>query len=219
MVELTLVRHGQAQTGATDEASYDNLSPLGRQQADWLGEHLARTDRRFDRIISGTLHRQHDTARIIATHMGVEVQQDPRLNELDYFGLAQSLKDTHALEMPTDRASFVAHVPQVLTAWEAGDIHAHLESFDRFQHRIASAISDAEAEGGQVMFVTSGGVIGMAMRLMLGLEVKSYASVLLQIYNTSLHRYIKVEDTLALDCFNAIPHLEPRNRAEARTFI
>ena len=41
MVELTIVRHGQANTGATDEKSYDKLSDLGRQQARWLGEHFA----------------------------------------------------------------------------------------------------------------------------------------------------------------------------------
>ena len=33
MSEVWLVRHGQAQTGASDEASYDRLSALGHQQA------------------------------------------------------------------------------------------------------------------------------------------------------------------------------------------
>ncbi|HGG64496.1 MAG TPA: histidine phosphatase family protein, partial [Rhodobacteraceae bacterium] len=50
MVELTLIRHGQAQTGARDEASYDSLSDLGHQQAQWLGETL-RGGVPFDRII------------------------------------------------------------------------------------------------------------------------------------------------------------------------
>ena len=42
-----------AQSGATDEASYDRLSPLGLQQARWLGEHLAATGQGFDRVIAG----------------------------------------------------------------------------------------------------------------------------------------------------------------------
>lgn len=219
MVEITLVRHGQANTGATSEQSYDCLSDLGHRQADWLGAHFVDAGRSFDHIVSGTLNRQRDTAEAIAVHLGGRVEQDARLNELDYFGLAQSLLDTHALDMPTERESFVAHLPQVLSAWEAGDIHAHLESFNAFEARIQGMIAEAEARGGRVLYVTSGGVIGMVMRLLLRLEVSTYASVLLQIYNSSIHRYVKLGDTLALDAYNAIPHLESRDRAEARTFI
>lgn len=219
MVEITLVRHGQANTGAQDEESYDRLSDLGRNQARWLGAHFAATGRSFDTVISGTLNRQHDTACIVAEALGLSVSQDKRLNELDYFGLAESLRDTHAIEIPNNRAEFIAHVPQVLSAWEAGKIHAHLESFTAFEARIAEMIAMAETRGGRVLYVTSGGVIGMAMRQLLGLQVKSYANILLQIYNSSVHRYIKLGDVLALDTFNAVPHLEDPARAEARTYI
>lgn len=219
MVELTLVRHGQAQTGATDEKSYDQLSPLGRDQAGWLARHFADTDRGFDHVISGTLNRQRDTAAAICDTLDLTLQQDARLNEMDYFGLADSLNQTHALPIPDDRASFIAHVPQVLTAWEAGNIHSHLESFDAFQTRIGDMIALAEGLGGRVLLVTSGGVIGMAMRQLLRLEVQVYANVMLQIHNTSVHRYVKAGDHLVLDAFNAIPHLERADRAAARTYI
>jgi len=45
MSHITLIRHGQANTGARDEQSYDRLSALGHQQAAWLGEvtRLARS--------------------------------------------------------------------------------------------------------------------------------------------------------------------------------
>ncbi|KAJ55522.1 hypothetical protein ACMU_12575 [Actibacterium mucosum KCTC 23349] len=219
MVEITLVRHGQAQTGATDEHSYDKLSDLGHQQAQWLGDYFAETGRSFDHVISGTLNRQRDTAGVIAGALSLETRQDARLNELDYFGLSQSLKETHALDIPTDRASFVAHVPQVLSAWQAGDIHDHLEGFDAFQGRIEAMISEAEALGGRVMMVTSGGVIGMTMRLLLQLEVNAYANVLLNIMNTSVHRFVKTGDSLALAMFNGVPHLEAKDRVGARTYI
>ena len=49
MIEITLIRHGQANTGARSEADYDRLSDLGRQQALWLGEHLRATGG-FDRV-------------------------------------------------------------------------------------------------------------------------------------------------------------------------
>ncbi len=40
MSKITLIRHGQANNTATDEAGYDRLSDLGRQQARWLGEYM-----------------------------------------------------------------------------------------------------------------------------------------------------------------------------------
>ncbi len=40
MSHITPIRHGQANTGARTEADYDRLSPLGHQQAAWLGDHL-----------------------------------------------------------------------------------------------------------------------------------------------------------------------------------
>lgn len=219
MVEITLVRHGQANAGAQDEESYDRLSDLGRDQAAWLGAHFAEMGHEFDLILSGTLNRQRDTAQAVADRLGGHVQQDPRLNEMDYFGLSQSLKDTHALDMPTDREGFIAHLPQVIDAWERGQIHSHLEPFAAFQDRINAVIALAEARGGRVLLVTSGGVIGMAMRLLLGLETRRFAGVLLQIHNSSVHRFVKLGDDLALDCFNALPHLDRPERRHARTYI
>jgi len=219
MVEITLVRHGQAQTGASDEASYDSLSGLGRQQARWLGEHWAGAGHSFDHVIAGGMQRHDQTAAELAAPLGLGYSRDERLNEFDYFGLAHSLKDTHALDLPEDRESFITHIAQVLAAWQAGDIHSHLESYEAFQTRIHSVIADAEALGGRVLLVTSGGVIGTAMRHAMQLELAPFAGVLLQIQNTSLHRYVKEGDQLYLSTFNATPHLEHFDRAYARTFI
>jgi broad specificity phosphatase PhoE len=218
MVEITFVRHGQAQTGARDEASYDRLSELGAAQAGWLGEHFAATGRGFDRVLSGGLLRQRATAQAIAGRLGLPVDEDRRLDEMDYFGLARALREIHALDLPTDRAGFLAHMPQVLSAWERGDIAAPSETFAAFEARVRAAIDDAEAAGGRVLMVTSGGVIGMAMRLLLRLEVPVYANVLLQVYNASVHRYVKAGDALVLDCFNAVPHLERPDRLHALTW-
>lgn len=219
MVELTFVRHGQANTGARDESSYDQLSEMGRDQARWLGEHFVTAGREFDHVISGTLNRQRDTAQLVAEQQGLEVLQDARLNEMDYFGLSQSLLDTHAVDFPTDRESFVAHVPQILQVWSRGEIHSHLESFDAFETRISEMIALSENLGGRVLLVTSGGVIGMAMKILMQLEIASLSNVLLQIYNSSIHRYVKAGDQLVLDTFNAVPHLELPERAGNRTHI
>ena len=67
--------------------------------------------------------------------------------------------------------------------------------------------------------VTSGGVIGMTMRLMLGLKIETYAHVIIQTYNSSLHRFTKTGASMTLETFNAVPHLELSERAHARTYI
>ena len=60
MGQLYLVRHGQASFG---KANYDELSRLGEQQAYWLGEYFQSLSLNFDRVVTGTLQRQQDTAK------------------------------------------------------------------------------------------------------------------------------------------------------------
>jgi broad specificity phosphatase PhoE len=59
MSMIYFIRHGQASFGHND---YDNLSPLGKQQARILARHLLDTDFRADAVYSGTMVRQKDTA-------------------------------------------------------------------------------------------------------------------------------------------------------------
>ena len=42
MVRIFLIRHGQANSEAKDEVSYDRLSALGKIQAGWLGQYFKR---------------------------------------------------------------------------------------------------------------------------------------------------------------------------------
>ena len=58
MAQFYLVRHGQASFGSDN---YDQLSPLGHQQARWLGEYFAERDMQFDGLITGDLVRHQET--------------------------------------------------------------------------------------------------------------------------------------------------------------
>ena len=69
MSHITLIRHGQANTGARDELSYDKLSPLGHQQANWLGGHLRDTANFHSRAYCGTLTRHIETAQGIGMEL------------------------------------------------------------------------------------------------------------------------------------------------------
>ena len=63
MSNVMIVRHGQANSQARDEASYDQLSATGHQQAKWLGEYFGQIEPKFEKIYSGTLKRQIETAQ------------------------------------------------------------------------------------------------------------------------------------------------------------
>jgi broad specificity phosphatase PhoE len=216
VVELTLVRHGQAQTGATDEASYDSLSDLGHQQARWLGAGL-RDLEPYDRIVSGTLTRQIETAQSMGL-AGVAHETDARLNELDYFGLAESLRMSQGIEIPRDIQSFALHVPQVLQVWKSGEMHPDLETYEQFCDRITGALHDVAADGRRSLLVTSTGVISTLTALALGLDTLKKSKVFLRVMNTSVHKFELENDDLHLAQFGAVAHLEHPDRKHARTY-
>lgn len=216
MAELIFVRHGQANSLATDEASYDKLSDLGRTQAKWLGEHLAETNPHFDRVLTGTLSRQVETARA----MGYDtLTQDPRLNELSYFNLAHAAAAEHGLPVPESTADYVGHLPQLMELWARGALESVPERYSDFSSRVAEVIEEECAAAGRALIVTSGGVIGMAVTKVLGLDINATAKVMLQIANASMHRLQFIHSTLVLSGFNATPHLDLPERSHARTHV
>lgn len=212
MGEILLVRHGQANSGATDEESYDRLSELGHQQAQWLGDYLRDREGPFDKVISGSLRRHRETAAGIGY---LDPVIDPRLNEMDYFNLGQALEDVHGIPFPGPD-EFAAHVPQVMEAWHRAEIKG-VETFASFEERVSSVLQEAAQPGIRVLCVTSGGVIGMIMRHLLNLDPRRMAHVLLPIMNTSVHRVRVIPQGTILAGFNAIPHLDDPKRAHART--
>lgn len=217
MAELTLVRHGQANTGAQDEESYDRLSELGHRQAGWLGDYLRQTDP-FERIVSGTLRRQIETAR--GLNFGdLPHAQDARLNEISYFDMAYALRDSHGLPLPQSQSAFAAHVPQVLEFWKKGEIDPHVESYDSFRGRITEALQDAADRGQRTLLVTSTGVIATLTALALGLDMPRKSKMFLAVGHTSLHKFQLRDGDIHLMQFGATPHLDLPERREARTFV
>ncbi|WIY27049.1 histidine phosphatase family protein [Parasedimentitalea psychrophila] len=217
MSHITLVRHGQANTGARDEISYDKLSPLGHQQAAWLGDQLRDSAAHHPRVYCGTLIRHYETAQ----GMGAadNITRDPRLNEMEYFSLAQLMEQQHGLEIPTEREGFVQHLPAVFAAWAADEIDNPPESWGDFNSRVSSALTEISKGDGPALVVTSGGLIAIAMRHALGLDTKATARMALAIMNTSMHRLHPIGGHLCPVLFNAVPHLETPDRHYAQTHL
>lgn len=212
MGDIVLIRHGQANSLAKSEEEYDRLSDLGQQQAAWLGDWLRAHEEPFDRVVSGTMQRQIQTAAAMGY---AEAPTDPRLNEMDYFSLGRALTEVHGVPHPGPE-NFAQHSVKVMEAWHAAEIKSH-ESFEAFEARVRGIVEEAAEPGVRVLCVTSSGVIGMALRALLGLDARRLAQVLLPIRNSSVHRMRVTPHGTILAGFNATPHLDAPDRAHART--
>lgn len=219
MSQITLIRHGQANSGAQDEAGYDALSPLGAQQSAWLGDYWVRTEERFDRVYSGALTRHRETAEAMSASRWAEPVVDTRLNEVEYFDLSNRMHAQLGIAPPTCRDDFIDHLPLVFTSWQDGRIEGASESFHDFQTRIDAVLTEIAAGEGRALIVTSGGLIAMAIRVAMGLELGAFARLALTIMNTSVHQLHPVGAGLTLTQFNAVPHLADPERQHAKTYI
>lgn len=219
MSTITLVRHGQANTRAQDEHSYDNLSDLGRQQAQWLGQHFDQTGEHFERVYCGTLRRHLQTAEGMRAETRARIIQDPRLNEMEFFTLANLLRDQQGVPMPDSREAFVTYMPLLLGKWQMGEIDSPPETFQQFETRVSEVIDQINAGRGPALVVTSGGLIGMAFRQAMGLDITAFSRTCIAIMNTSVHRLHRVGEALSMTQFNAVPHLDRPDRQFAQTHL
>jgi broad specificity phosphatase PhoE len=217
MSHITLIRHGQANSGAKDEASYDKLSALGHEQAGWLGTHLRETDTHHMRLYTGTLRRHIETADGMAT--GMTPIRDARLNELEYFTLATLLEQQHSIAFPTEQGAFTHHLPTVFSYWKDGKIEDAPETWQHFNDRIESVLMEIAEGDCPALVVTSGGLISMAMSQAMGLGIPAMARLALAIMHTSMHRLFPIGGHLSPVLFNAVPHLDTTERRVAQTHI
>ena len=213
-----MTRHGQANSGAKDHESYDQLSALGHQQARWLGDYFSEIDQSFDRIIAGDLKRQQETARGLNIP-NLPIETDRRLNELDYFGLAQDLEEKFAVPFPDTQEKFVEQICTILTYWEQGKITSHMESYAAFHNRIEEIIDEFAKRDERVLMVSSTGVIASIVAQQLSVPIAHRNRLFVSIMHTSLNRFELSCGMLLPTLFCATPHLDRPERHHARTFI
>lgn len=219
MSQITLIRHGQANSGAQDEAGYDALSALGAQQSAWLGGYFSEIGEDFGRVFTGTLNRHRQTADAMAASQFCTPVADERLNEVEYFDLSNRMHEQFGLPMPTERDGFIEHLPLVFSAWQDGKIEGVSESFHAFQSRVDDVLHEIAAGDGRALVVTSGGLIAMTIRVAMGLDLGAFARLALTIRNSSVHQLHPIGAGLTLTQFNAVPHLARKDRQHAITYI
>ncbi|MFQ1699987.1 histidine phosphatase family protein [Loktanella agnita] len=203
MPELLIVRHGQASFGAEN---YDALSDLGHRQSVLAGESLRATGWQPDRIITGTLDRQIDTAKAMGFALAPE--QHPGLNEYDFQDLLRAQGQADSFQDPRDdRKAHFRRLRDTVHAWMRDEIAGTAETWASFAARVEDARSFAiSGDAKRVLVVSSGGVIGQMVATTLGGQVETMMTLNLQIKNTALTRFVYSARGFYLHEFNSAPH-------------
>jgi broad specificity phosphatase PhoE len=219
MAELFLVRHAQAAFGTDD---YDRLTELGHRQARWLGEYFAERTIAFDRVVTGSLRRHRETLAGIAEALPLPAADElPGLNEYRAEVLLAAYlagRSLPPLEHAEDRRGHFRVLREALYAWVDGKLRAdaHL-SFPEFEAGVRQALEAARHGAERVLIVSSGGPISSAIGAVLGVTPRTVVDLNLQTRNTGLSELRAGAQRAHCVSFNAVPHLERRERREAIT--
>lgn len=160
-IYLTLLRHGRSRADDEEvhEGRYDSpLTDLGRSQAQARAQEFLSRKFRFDKIVSSTLQRAHETAAIIAQSLNAPLETDSDWMEMDNGPLA-GLPRAVALEQyprPVFRNPYEPFFGTGESDWE---IHC----------RAARAVEKMIRRGpGNYLVVAHGGILNAAMRTIVG---------------------------------------------------
>jgi broad specificity phosphatase PhoE len=221
MAELVLVRHAQAAFGSDD---YDRLTELGQRQARWLGEYFAERALAFDRVVTGTLRRHRETLAGIAEALpGLPAAEAfAGLDEYRADVLLKAHLGERGLPLPehaADRRGHFRALREALYAWVDGTLRAdaHL-SFPEFDAGVRQALEAARHGAERVLVVSSGGPISSAVGAVLGVAPRTVVDLNLQTRNTGLSELRAGVRRSHCVSFNAVPHLDRRDRREAITY-
>jgi broad specificity phosphatase PhoE len=215
MGTLYLVRHGQASFGAAD---YDNLSPLGHQQAVRLGEYFKSKGMQFDGVLMGSLRRHAQTYTGICQGAGTDLQALvwPGLNEYDSDAV---VKTVHPEPLSTERTpeNYRHHfrlLKQGLAAWMGGQTYPQgMPTYPEFVRGVTSALDHvreqfAAHEQCKILIVSSGGPISTAVGHVLGTAPETTIELNLRIRNSSITEFAFTPKRHMLVTYNTLPHLE-----------
>ncbi len=229
MGKLVLVRHAQASFfGAT----YDELSPLGREQASALGDHWARHGVTFDRVYVGPRNRHRQTYELVAAAhraRGLPWPAATAVADLDeHHGIAvikhqlgRSDLDNDALhpgeigdgEREHAVRQFFRQFVEIMRDYARGTVNVEgIETWAEFRARTLRALDVVCAEPtARVCAFTSGGFVCAATGWLLGLDDDRIVDLSLVLRNTALTEVSYSARRRNLVSFNALPHLnDPR---------
>ncbi len=235
---LFMIRHGQA---TLDGGNYDQLSPLGRVQAEMLGSLWAKQRCVIDYAYSGTQTRHLDTAHLVAAgyrKAGLnfpELIPDKRFNEIDSFDFLEKIynllllhdagflsltKETrYALDTksPEKYALFDRCMHMIMTAWiEERFPDAEALSWDDYRDLVLSTQTDLAhlPHESRIAVFTSGNPIAIYAGRAGDASTGEILGIAHRLLNTAVSHFTLNGTGITLESLNDTPHLGEAYRTQ-----
>ena len=160
-IQVIFMRHGRSRADDEEvhEGRYDSpLTAVGRSQAEARAQHFLARELHFDRIVSSTLQRAAETAKIIGQALSVPVETDADWMEMDNGPLAGLPRDVAAERYPK---------PAFRNPYEpcCGSGESDWEIYCRSARAVEKVVRRG---AGSYLVVAHGGILNAAMRTILG---------------------------------------------------
>lgn len=165
VTEVLLIRHAQVPESATMED--DPLTAVGREQAEVLGEFLART--RIDAVYTSPAARAQATAAALARRAGLEITAVEDLRDVDN-RLPHGLSMQEALKQAYGEAEGSERYEKLRDGLNFDVFGDLMESSGEFRGRVVAAVERliAAHPGGRIAVVTHGPTIAAYVSHVLG---------------------------------------------------
>lgn len=228
---IYLIRHGQASFGAEN---YDVLSPIGLRQAQVVGEHFQQLGVRLDRCLSGSLHRQRETANAALAQLSdaPSLEIDEAFNEFDADTVIRALLPELLSEEPEalyilrnsaqNRAEFQRLFAKLIGRWIADEYdQPNLQSWQGYVEQVRAGLMRVIEQANNkhsIAVFTSGGTITALLHLLTGIPVHKAFELNWQIVNTSLSLLKFRGSEVSLASFNSHAHLQLLKAPELVTY-
>jgi broad specificity phosphatase PhoE len=224
MGQIYLVRHGQASFNADD---YDQLSPLGAQQARRLGDWFARCGRRVDAVHLGTLRRHRQTAEHFIETLRADLRApaepavDAGFDEYDHEAILLAARPGFA--GPADlrawtarqahpRRAFQQLFAEAMLRWVSGRHDAdYAESWVGFRTRCMAALQGCIERAGAsktLVVVTSGGPISAICQALMELSDRGACELCFNLANSGVTQLLHGAGRISVAQLNSLAHLE-----------
>ena len=195
-MKVLFVRHGKDDDRYRGGWSNLDLIPEGVEQAKKLASYLKANNHDYNitQIISSDLPRTMTTSNLISVELGLPVQKEIRLREINNGDLAGMLNDTALKRYPGLFFSSLKMDEPYPNGESPNDFYIRIKTwFEEFVVKCHNA-------NGNILVVTHGGVINIIYHLVKGIEWKNKGCVF-EAANCSIH--ILNMDTMKFEIENS----------------
>ncbi|MGJ8726487.1 MAG: histidine phosphatase family protein [Roseibacillus sp.] len=205
MTELYLIRHGETEwnrSGLWQGLQDSPLTENGIEQAQCLGQRFAAEKIKFDAIYTSDLGRSHNTCKYLCEPIGQldDIQIDKGLRERALGHLQGLTFDEIREQHPEDAELHESGDPH----FAPGDGESWADTFARSCKALRTIAR--RHDGQKVLAVSHGGVLGMALRDALGLNLLPPRRF--QLPNTALNIFNYADHNWTLRTWGDTSHLK-----------